>query len=112
MRKILDWDGTVKLNILPLFLPDAKYNQTLNTQVTFADHQYSDDNNFSEPSTMNKHIRFSKKGYGARTSSNARSLSFEWLGNYSISSEEPQHPCDGRLFIPVLAKLRFQSRKL
>ena len=34
---------------------------------------------------MNKHIRFSKKGYGARTSSNARSLSFEWLGNYSIS---------------------------
>lgn len=84
-EKILDWDGTVKLNILPLFLPDAKYNQTLNTQVTFADHQYSDDNNFSEPSTMNKHIRFSKKGYGARTSSNARSLSFEWLGNYSIS---------------------------
>ena len=23
-EKILDWDGTVKLNILPLFLPDAK----------------------------------------------------------------------------------------
>ncbi len=84
-EKILDWDGTLKLNILPLFMPDAKYNQTLSTQVTFADHQYNNDTNFSEPSTMNKHIRFSKKGYGSRTANNARNLSLEWLGNYSIS---------------------------
>ena len=26
-EKIIDWDGTVKLNLLPLFMPNAKHNQ-------------------------------------------------------------------------------------
>lgn len=84
-EKILDWDGTLKLNLLPLFMPNAKYSQTLNTQITFADHQYNNDVNYFEPSTMNQHIRNDRKGYAARTANNARNLSLEWLGNYSIS---------------------------
>ncbi len=84
-EKIIDWDGTLKLNLLPLFMPDAKYSQTLNTQITFADHQYNNDVNYFEPSTMNQHIRKNRKGYAARTANNARNLSMEWLGNYSIS---------------------------
>lgn len=87
-EKIIDWDGTLKLNLLPLFMPDAKYNQTLNTQVTFADHQYSDDINYFEPSTMNSLIRQGKTGYGKRTSNNARNLSLEWLANYSINLDK------------------------
>lgn len=87
-EKIIDWDGTLKLNLLPLFMPDAKYNQTLNTQITFADHQYNNDASYFEPSTMNKHLMSSTKGYGARTANNARSLSLEWLGNYSISLDK------------------------
>ena len=87
-EKIIDWDGTLKLNLLPLFMPDAKYNQTLNTQITFADHQYNNDANYFEPSTMNKHLMSNTKGYGARTSNNARNLSLEWLGNYSISLDK------------------------
>jgi len=87
-EKILDWDGTLKLNLLPLFMPDARYNQTLNTQITFADHQYNNDASYFEPSTMNKHLMSSTKGYASRTSNNARNLSLEWLGNYSISLEK------------------------
>ena len=41
--KLLDWDGTVKLNLLPLLMKDGKGNHNLSTQVMFADHQY--DNN-------------------------------------------------------------------
>lgn len=84
-EKIIDWDATLKLNLLPLFMPNAKHSQTLNTQVTFADHQYNNDVNYFEPSTMNQHIRNDLKGYASRTANNARNLSLEWLGNYSIS---------------------------
>ena len=49
--KLLDWDGTLKLNLLPLFMPNAKYSQNLSTQVTFADHQYSNNNTWFRPST-------------------------------------------------------------
>ena len=84
-EKIIDWDATLKLNLLPLFMPNAKHSQTLNTQITFADHQYNNDVNFFEPSTMNQHIRNDLKGYASRTSNNSRNLSLEWLGNYSIS---------------------------
>ena len=34
---------------------------------------------------MNQHIRNDLKGYASRTANNARNLSLEWLGNYSIS---------------------------
>ena len=37
--KLLDWDGTVKLNLFPLLLKDSG-KQVLTTQLTFADHQY------------------------------------------------------------------------
>lgn len=84
-EKVIDWNGTLKLNLLPLFMPDAKYEQTLNTQVTFADHQYNNDVNYYEPSTMNQNRRNDRKGYGSRTSNNARNLSLEWIGNYSIN---------------------------
>lgn len=84
-EKIIDWDATLKLNLLPLFMPNAKHSQTLNTQVTFADHQYNNDVNYFEPATMNQHIRNDLKGYASRTANNARNLSLEWLGNYSIS---------------------------
>lgn len=42
--KLLDWDGTIKLNLLPLLAKDGTSNHTLNTQITFADHQYSNNN--------------------------------------------------------------------
>lgn len=87
-EKVLDWDATVKLNLLPLFLPDAKYSQNLSTQITFADHQYNNDYSMFEPSTMNKHIKTKKKGWAHRSANNSRSLSLEWLANYNIGIKD------------------------
>ena len=87
-EKVLDWDATVKLNLLPLFLPNAKYSQNLSTQITFADHQYNNDGSYFEPSTMNQNLKIKKKGYASRTANNARSMSLEWLVNYNIGIKD------------------------
>ena len=87
-EKVLDWDATVKLNLLPLFLPNAKYSQNLSTQITFADHQYNNDHSVFEPSTMNKHIKTKKKGWAHRSANNSRSLSLEWLANYNVGIKD------------------------
>ncbi len=87
-EKVLDWDATIKLNLLPLFLPNAKYSQNLSTQITFADHQYNNDGSYFEPSTMNQNLKIKKKGYASRTANNARSMSLEWLVNYNIGIKD------------------------
>ena len=83
--KLLDWDGTLKLNLLPLFMPDAKYSQNLSTQVTFADHQYSNNNTWFRPSTSTLAINSGYEGEGSRSYSKERQYILEWLANYSIS---------------------------
>ena len=42
--KLLDWDGTVKLNLLPLLAGESNGNHRLSTQLMFADHPYTHPN--------------------------------------------------------------------
>ncbi len=49
--KLLDWDATAKLNLFPLLLKGQSSNQSLSTQITFADHQYDNYNTWFRPST-------------------------------------------------------------
>ena len=50
--KLLDWDATAKINLLPLLWNSQKECPfTLNSQVTFADHQYDNNNSWFRPST-------------------------------------------------------------
>lgn len=81
--KLLDWDGTIKLNLLPLFAPDS--NQTLSTQVMFADHQYSNNNTWFRPSTSTLAINGGYDGEGKREYSKERQYVLEWLTNWSGS---------------------------
>lgn len=83
--KLLDWDGTLKLNLLPLFMPNAKYSQNLSPQVTFADHQYSNNNTWFRPSTSTLAINSGYDGEGSRSYSKERQYILEWLANYNIS---------------------------
>ena len=83
--KLLDMDGTVRLNLLPLFLKENKYNQTLSTQVTFADHQYDNDNTWFRPSTSTQAINSGREGEGSRSYAKETNYSLEWLANYSGS---------------------------
>ncbi len=81
--KLLDWDGTIKLNLLPLFAPNS--NQTLSTQVMFADHQYSNNNTWFRPSTSTLAINGGYDGEGSRSYSKERQYVLEWLTNWSGS---------------------------
>ncbi len=81
--KLLDWDGTLKLNLLPLFAPENMHGQTLTTQVMFADHQYDNNNSYFRPSTSTNSINDGHDGVASRSYSKERQYILEWLTNYS-----------------------------
>ena len=83
--KLLDWDGTVRLNLLPLLGNDSDGNHRLSTQVMFADHQYDNDNSWFRPSTSTICINNGREGEASRSYSKERQYVVEWLTNYSGS---------------------------
>ena len=83
--KLLDWDGTVRLNLLPLLGNDSDGNHRLSTQVMFADHQYDNDDSWFRPSTSTICINNGREGEASRKYSKERQYVVEWLTNYSGS---------------------------
>lgn len=81
--KLLDWDATAKLNLLPLLLPKGKGNHNLSTQVMFADHQYDNNNSWFRPSTSTICINNGHDGEASRSYSKERQYVLEWLTNYT-----------------------------
>lgn len=81
--KLLDWDGSIKLNLLPLLAKEGTSNHTLNTQVTFADHQYSNNNSWFRPSTSTIAINNGRKGEASRSYSKERQYIVEWITNWN-----------------------------
>lgn len=81
--KLLNWDGTVRLNLLPLLAKDGSSIHHLTTQIMFADHQYSHDNTWFRPSTSTQAIHNGHEGEGSRSYSKGRTFMVEWLTNYN-----------------------------
>lgn len=81
--KLLDWDGTVRLNLLPLLLKEDNGTQTLNTQVTIAGHEASNDNTWFRPSTSTQAIANGYMGEASRSYDNSSQHILEWLTNYT-----------------------------
>ncbi len=81
--KLLDWDGTVKLNLLPLLAKNGSGNHSLSTQIMFADHQYSNDNSWFRPSTSTIAINSGREGEASRSYSSEKQYVLEWLTNYA-----------------------------
>ena len=81
--KLLDWDATAKLNLLPLLLPEGKGNHNLSTQVMFADYQYDNNNSWFRPSTSTICINNGHDGEASRSYSKERQYVLEWLTNYT-----------------------------
>ena len=81
--KLLDWDGTLKLNLLPLLAKDGARNHNLSTQIMFADHQYSNNDSWFRPSTSTLAINSGYDGEASRAYSKERQYVVEWLTNYS-----------------------------
>ncbi len=86
--KLLDWNGTVRLNLLPLLAKDGSSRHHLTTQITFADNQYSHDNTFFRPSTSTQSIQSGHDGYARRSYDQGRKYMVEWLTNYSARFAE------------------------
>ncbi len=85
--RLLEWDGTVKLDILPLLAKEKNSIHFLNTQITYANQQSDDSNYFYRPSTSR---RASKNGYHGEANQSYDKYvqrSFEWIGNYRIELE-------------------------
>lgn len=81
--KLLDWDGTLKLNLLPLLAKNGAGNHNLSTQIMFADHQYSNNDSWFRPSTSTLAINSGYDGEASRAYSKERQYVVEWLTNYS-----------------------------
>lgn len=86
--KLLDWDGTIKLNLLPLLAKDGVSNHNLSTQIMFADHQYSNNDSWFRPSTSTVAINNGYDGEASRAYSKERQYVVEWLTNYSSQIAE------------------------
>ena len=82
--KLLDWDGTVKLNLFPLLLKNPG-RQLLTTELTVADHQYDNYNQFFRPSTSTLCINSGRSGEASQDYSKSSLQSLEWITNYSNS---------------------------
>ncbi len=89
--KLLDWDGTLKLNLLPLLAKNGESNHHLTTQVMFADHQYSNNNSYFRPSTSTNSINDGHDGVASRSYSKERQYVLEWLTNYSARFADKHH---------------------
>lgn len=83
--KLLDWDGTVRMNLLPLLAKDGKSGHHLTTQLMFADHQYSNNNSWFRPSTSTQAVNNGYDGEASRSYTKERQYVMEWLTNYSGS---------------------------
>jgi TonB-linked SusC/RagA family outer membrane protein len=82
--KLLDWDGTVKLNLLPLLAPKSD-KQMLTTQLTLADHQYDNYNDWFRPSTSTLAIAAGRTGEASQDYKKEKYSSLEWITNYANS---------------------------
>ena len=81
--KLLDWDGSVRLNILPLLAKNSDSDHNLSTQIMFADHQYDNNNTYFRPSTSTASVNDGHDGVASRSYSKERQNVLEWLVNYS-----------------------------
>lgn len=80
--KMLDWDANVRLNLLPLLMTgDTRH--TLNTTLSFADHQYSNDNGWFRPSISTQAINSGRTGEASRSYESSRQYIVEWITNYT-----------------------------
>jgi len=97
---LLDWDATLKLNLLPLLGNERMSGHHLTTQIMFADHQYSNDNSYFRPSTSTATLNDGHQGVASRSYGKERQYVLEWLANYN-HRRPPQPQGDAGLLLSV-----------
>lgn len=83
-HKLLDWNVTAKLNLLPLLAKDSYSDHMLNTQITIAQ-QYNDDHGYwFRPSYNTLSINNGYRGEAKQELNKNKNETFEWLVNYAL----------------------------
>jgi TonB-linked SusC/RagA family outer membrane protein len=85
-RTYLNWDGTFKLNLFPLFCKDDR--QSLNTQITLAQQIIQNDYSWFRPSTSTVAQEYGYSGEAKRTYDKNKQESLEWLVNYGFRTDK------------------------
>lgn len=85
--KLLDWDVTAKLNLLPLLAREGTSDHSLNTQVTLAQ-QYNDDQEYwFRPSVNTIAQNSGRMGEANQKYKKNRQESLEWLVNWEYEKK-------------------------
>lgn len=79
--KMLDWDATARLNLLPLLAKSENCPVTLNTQITFSDRQYIYEGTIFKPSTVTGSVNIGRTGSAVKSYTVNRQDNLEWLIN-------------------------------
>jgi len=85
MRKWLDWDGTFRLNLLPLFAPSL-FMHSLNTTITLAQQVNDNETYWFRPSTSTLAMKQSRLGDAWQEHRRNIQESLEWLVNYTYDN--------------------------
>lgn len=84
-KKILEWDGTFKLNLLPLL--GKNNNHVLNTQITLAQQIIDNDSFFYRPSISTHAEQNGYRGEAEKSYDKMKHESLEWLVNYMLDKD-------------------------
>jgi hypothetical protein len=82
---LFDWDGTFRLNLLPLFARPGREHHSLSTQVTIAQQINHDFRFWYRPSTSNLAIQAARTGQARQDRRYNMQQSIEWIGNYAMN---------------------------
>ena len=87
IMKYLDWDGTFRLNLLPLLAPSLS-SHSLSTQITLAQQINDDERFWFRPSTSTLAMKTGRKGEANQDKRRNIQESLEWILNYALETEE------------------------
>ncbi len=88
--KMLAWDGTAKLNILPLLVP-KRDDMSLTARITFSEQHIDKFDGYYSPSTLNANIHENYKGQASRSYNNSINRNLDLVVNYTWDYKRMHH---------------------
>ena len=85
--RILEMNGSARLNLLPLLAPSAK-NIELTSQVTFSDHLTDRIDSDYSPSTYSGQVNGGTTGYAHKRAAMSQTMNLEWVNNFSWTLDQ------------------------
>ena len=85
--RVLEMNGTAKLNLLPLLAPSLR-DMELTSQLTFSDHLTDRIDSDYSPSTYSGQVNGGTTGYAHKRAAMSQTMNLEWVNNFSYKLDE------------------------